>query len=140
MAEPTARTAATATQLLRQIDDWMGSMQHGADHPWRAAIAETLAAPAPVGPAVDGWDIEFRADPRLAPPVIVNPNATPASLADWARGQIEQASYIAEALKLGAGGTHQQQAIGALLHFQLQTVPVLRVLSDRLFQDEVQRG
>ena len=46
MAIQTVPAAAVATPvaLLRDLNRWMESAQHGADHPWRVAIAETLAA------------------------------------------------------------------------------------------------
>ena len=46
MAIQTVPAAAVATpvELLRDLNRRMESAQHGADHPWRVAIAETLAA------------------------------------------------------------------------------------------------
>lgn len=38
-----AAAASTPVALLQDLDRWMAAANHGADHPWRAAIASTLA-------------------------------------------------------------------------------------------------
>lgn len=40
----TAAAVPTPVALLRDLNLWMEAAQHGADHPWRIAISETLAA------------------------------------------------------------------------------------------------
>ena len=106
------------------------------------AVASPTPNASPECVAVNGWDIGVVNTQSKTPPVIVNPQATLADLADWARSQLEQASNISEAISCGwiEHGAGLQNAVAAVHHFELQALAVLREVSNRLQDAEVSHG
>lgn len=96
------------------------------------ATARAKAEPIPV----QGWDCD---DPACCA-VMVNPAASNAALADWARAQVEQTCHVLKALNMAGPddtGSDRRDVFGALQHFQMQAANVLSELSERLQQIEL---
>lgn len=107
------------------------STKHASHAGTSAATAATAPSSQPI--AVDGWVCAVLRSPSAEPPVIVNPNATSRDLLDWATGQLDYASQVTEILSTGTtNDAYLSSAIGAVHHFELQGLAVLRVLAERL--------
>ena len=90
--------------------------------------------PAAAAVSVQGWDRDLSADDALSPPVIVNPAASSAALADWARAQFDQVGNLLTHLSCAgnAEGVNVERSIAAICHFHDQGVVVMHALADRV--------
>ncbi len=90
--------------------------------------------PAAAAVSVQGWDREVRSADAVCPPVIVNPAASSAALADWARAQFDQVGNLLAHLSCAgeAEGVNVERSIAAICHFHDQGVVVMRALADRV--------
>ena len=103
--------------------------------PGSSAPVRIAAEPVPV----QGWDCETSIAPGDCA-VMVNPAAPNSALADWARAHVEQTCWILRAFNMAGpdeSGEDHRALLGALQHFQQQASSVLRELSVRLQQIEV---
>lgn len=90
--------------------------------------------PAAAAVSVQGWDRELRSADAVCPPVIVNPAASSAALADWARAQFDQVGHLLTHLSCAgeAEGVNTERSIAAICHFHDQGVVVMHALVDRV--------
>lgn len=88
------------------------------------------APPAPAPISVEGWDWD-----RLgAPPVIVNPSASPEALESWALGQLRQVNVLLAIIGCSQPDGVEPDAVGlanSIRHFTEQAETVLRTAHNR---------
>lgn len=93
--------------------------------------------PAAAAISVQGWDREPCAIDEDHPPVIVNPAASTAALADWVRAQFDQVGHLLTHLGCAgdAEGVDVERSIAAIAHFHDQGVVVMHALADRVYAE-----
>lgn len=90
--------------------------------------------PAAVAVSVNGWDSDLHSAGAVSPAVVVNPAASSAALADWARAQFDQVGNLLMHLSCAgnAEGVNVERSIAAICHFHDQGVVVMHALADRV--------